>query len=66
MDQRTDPRHPEHTAFVASMAPEVKLLHDIFCACMDAENTHDDLRAPHGPASLRHPYTRDEIAAMGY
>lgn len=60
--QMDDVERAEHQAHVESLTPEERLLHNIFCFCMDAE----DDETPHGPTSLRHPYTDEELAALGY
>jgi hypothetical protein len=68
MSNRSNPSHPEHAVFIDELPPEARLLHNIFCACMEDPEDSSLLvhEAPHGPSSLRHPYTADEIAAMGY
>lgn len=65
MDEHAAPSHPQHSAYVARLTAEMRLLHDIFCACMNTVEA-DDNPVAHGPTSLRHPFTPEELAAMGY
>ncbi len=57
---------PDHEAYIRSLDPGQRLLHDIFCACRDVSEDAEDGHSPHGPSSLRHPYTDAELEDMGY